>query len=644
MATERKRTIKPTGQGGDYTTLSAWEAGEQADLVALDEYRIGEIDGDWSATSETADVAINGSITDSTRYLEIRAIGTARHNGKWDDTKYKIVLETAGYLVGMLIIEDPYTKVSGIQIKTSSNANADHRGLVINSQFMYATINSVIVMKGSGNYLREAFEDGQYHSNSSFINCLAIGTVYGFHFGGTNVYETQLLYNCTAVNCSYGYYVFSTSIKIAKNCIAQNCGDAYYGTFDTGTTNNISDMGDAPGTSPINGTVLFIDAANGDFRLSPYDTVAQFAGSNLYADATYAVTTDIDGNSRGSATASFDIGASHATTSIRRIMPSGGNYTSLSAWETAEQRDLPANNKIAIGEIDGDWSATLDGSFLIDGWTTDATHYIEVRAIGMARHAGKWETSKHLCRVANSQICRIYESYVRLSGLQFEITAVNAAEQCGINIWSLSEGYIEIDSCLFRGVSSTSNFHDGIQAYDLSGTFQLIISNCSFWGFLGTGNGNGGIFRETGSAVIHVLNCTAYGCRRGFTEALTTGNRLVNCLAQNCADGFAGDWGHADTTNNCSDIASDAPGSNPITGTAQFIDATSGDFHLSPSDSVARGKGINLSNDLTYPFNHDIDERERVGFWDIGADQVTTDRLFKVSKIRNVKRIFGGIG
>jgi len=119
MATERKRTIKPTGQGGDYTTLSAWEAGEQADLVALDEYRIGEIDGDWSATSETADVAINGSITDSTRYLEIRAIGTARHNGKWDDTKYKIVLETAGYLVGMLIIEDPYTKVSGIQIKTS---------------------------------------------------------------------------------------------------------------------------------------------------------------------------------------------------------------------------------------------------------------------------------------------------------------------------------------------------------------------------------------------------------------------------------------------------------------------------------------------------------------------------------------------
>ena len=45
MATEIVHTIRASG--GDYTTLSAWEAAQQRDLVAADEIAVAECYNDW---------------------------------------------------------------------------------------------------------------------------------------------------------------------------------------------------------------------------------------------------------------------------------------------------------------------------------------------------------------------------------------------------------------------------------------------------------------------------------------------------------------------------------------------------------------------------------------------------------------------
>jgi hypothetical protein len=114
-------------------------------------------------------------------------------------------------------------------------------------------------------------------------------------------------------------------------------------------------------------------------------------------------------------------------------------------------------------------------------------------------------------------------------------------------------------------------------------------------------------------------NLTVYDCSYGF-RANTSGVTLslYNCLAQSCTDGFYVTAGATFTgSNNCSDIASDAPGTSPQTGTVSFVDAANGDFHLTSGDTVAKDNGTDLSG----TFTTDIDGQTRTGTWDIGADE-----------------------
>ncbi|MCK5013631.1 MAG: hypothetical protein KAS66_07415, partial [Candidatus Omnitrophica bacterium] len=60
-------------------------------------------------------------------------------------------------------------------------------------------------------------------------------------------------------------------------------------------------------------------------------------------------------------------------------------------------------------------------------------------------------------------------------------------------------------------------------------------------------------------------------------------------------------------------------------GSVSFIDETGTppDFHLSPTDTVAKDKGTDLSSDSNLAFSNDIDSSTRSGTWDVGADEWT---------------------
>ena len=69
MATTVTKTIRASG--GDYTTVSAWEAGRQAanaNLVTADVIEVGECYDDWE-TGLANTCTISGFTADSTRYL-----------------------------------------------------------------------------------------------------------------------------------------------------------------------------------------------------------------------------------------------------------------------------------------------------------------------------------------------------------------------------------------------------------------------------------------------------------------------------------------------------------------------------------------------------------------------------------------------
>lgn len=292
MATERIRTIKPAGQGGDYTSLAAWEAAEQADLVSLDEVRIGEIDGTWSSADTTA-VTINGWTTDSTRYIIVRAVGTASHIGKWNTNAYKIVIINDN---GLTLDED-YSRVEGIQISATFSAGTTQYGA------FYALANNCIfiscIAKGtsSGDSLGTKSGFRNAGTGTININCIAFGFT-----GATNTtlsgFQNGLIYNCTSYGSNLGFRRL-TGTSIVKNCLAQNCTDGFSGSFDVSSTNNLSDTAsDAPGSNPITATVNFVDAANGDFHLTSNNPLILRAGKDLSSDSAYAFNTDIDGEYR----------------------------------------------------------------------------------------------------------------------------------------------------------------------------------------------------------------------------------------------------------------------------------------------------------------------------------------------------------
>ena len=71
MATTVTKIVDPdNGTGTDYTSLSAWEAGMQKDLVSADEISVAKCRC-TGGTADTTAFSINGWTTDATRYIKI---------------------------------------------------------------------------------------------------------------------------------------------------------------------------------------------------------------------------------------------------------------------------------------------------------------------------------------------------------------------------------------------------------------------------------------------------------------------------------------------------------------------------------------------------------------------------------------------
>lgn len=305
MATEVISTIRSSG--GDYTSLSSWEAGEQGDLVSLDEIHTAECYNDWPSGLNDI-LTIDGSTTDSTRYMRVTVAAGHRHNGTPQTGFFMYASSVSARIVYNL---DPYTQLEWVDIENTSSTG---HGFELGAYAGVVAVCCIAKAGSSGQAFRSLL------LANTVRNCLAWGGSVGFHaispLGSTAD-------NCGAANCATGWTL--STAQVLRNCWAYNNTTNYSGSASASSTNNATSSAsdDAPGGSSVTGVASsdFANAAGNDFHLSS-GSALRGTGTNLYS----TFTTDIDGDtwpSSGAWDIGFDYYASAAAASAvpRRAFP-----------------------------------------------------------------------------------------------------------------------------------------------------------------------------------------------------------------------------------------------------------------------------------------------------------------------------------
>lgn len=308
MATYTK-TVDPNG-GADYTSISAWEAGEQTlyssgDIAIADCRRTG-------STSDTTTVAIGGWTAGVIPKIIINA--SYRHEGKIADQQAggNYIYKLSGMSSSAFTIGVNSTEVHGLLISGWGSVGGTRAGITTGGTTVdYGVVSGCLIASPTnvasstmyGIQLVNGCDDWKIINNIVCNVKTSLNTAYGIQSARGN-----LVYNNTVYNCGTGFtegdnnntMVYKNNVAVG-NTVA-DWANSYAATSDY----NVSSDATAPGTNKATGktayTDYFVDPANGDFHLkgSSYSLFG-LAGTDLSG----TFTTDIDGQTR----TAWDIGA-----------------------------------------------------------------------------------------------------------------------------------------------------------------------------------------------------------------------------------------------------------------------------------------------------------------------------------------------
>ena len=327
-------------------------------------------------------------------------------------------------------------------------------------------------------------------------------------------------------------------------------------------------------------------------------------------------------------------------TIVKTVNPGGGaDYTSVAAALAANKQDLtsvacdltdPFGFNVALRINVSGTTADTGGQWDLSdaAWVTDANHRIEIR--NATPGGAKWDTSKPRASMSDGFTCSIRFGgtvrHVSLTNLQVENTATldNAPKvfRGGAAAWDLniSGGFYRCTSTSGAASGATVFFAD-------SSTHTLRVAKPVF-AAAGSGcipaNWGGG----TSSTVI-VYSATLVS-RAGTGDVMEFGksagctHRYKNLVLQ--GGGACYVVGDQPATETATILSQDT--SSPTTGlrskTVAFVDATNWDYHLSASDTAAKGAGTNLSSDAYLPVSVDGDGDAYATPPSVGADEPAT--------------------
>ena len=292
MATEVVRSIRASG--GDYTSLSTFEATEQRDLVALNEIAVAECYADWP-TGLTDTVAFSGWTTNSTNKIIIRSAAGHEPNG----------ISGGGFWFGTTGWNTPTITYNGtvVDLEDIELSHKSSAGPLTGSET--AGYYRRCVFSNIG-YNRTTIAGPKLNKYAHARSCISVGLsnpVYPNYAAS----GTAVAINHVAINCNSGYYGgYPSGTGAYKNCLGYGTvtTDDFQSSCHANTDYCASSDASAPGANSIHSitSAEFVDAANGDYHLAATSQLIG-AGANLYTDGSDV---DIDGDVRPNG--AWDIG------------------------------------------------------------------------------------------------------------------------------------------------------------------------------------------------------------------------------------------------------------------------------------------------------------------------------------------------
>ena len=299
-------------------------------------------------------------------------------------------------------------------------------------------------------------------------------------------------------------------------------------------------------------------------------------------------------------------------------------FTSLSSWESnfgginfgaCAQGDLVCANTSAVAKIEGTWNSPDTEVVTIDGWTTSSNNYIRIYTDSSARHSGVWDSSKYILK----NTIRLRDDNVYIDGLQIDSPTPTGSQYLIYCIALSTNAEVNISNNIFRGHNDSVYSQNAILFANSSGGVVNAWNNL-FYNFNLSNSGTKIVYINQAGGTANIYNNTVIGGYQGITR--NNGDVVLkNNIIQSSAGGYQGSF-NTESTNNISDLVSDAPGSNPKNSIVLvFENKGTNNYHLSSLDLSAVDSGQNLSNDGRLHFATDIDGVTRNGTWDIGVDE-----------------------
>ena len=303
---------------------------------------------------------------------------------------------------------------------------------------------------------------------------------------------------------------------------------------------------------------------------------------------------------------------------IRTIKSSGGDYTSLEAWEAGQQKSIAVGDR-EIAECYA-FSDSTTANVIIGGWTVPSGAEIIVRTPLAERHSFKRGTGYRLVSSSLYWVLNITNNYVTLDGIAFRGTNTSTGGggqtmRCN-SIQNLRILNCFIESDLPDGEALRVGVFDAANRDAVVVNTVVIKNNASATSYA---VGIGGEVTLSNCVLVHMGNAEAL-------YTYNTGNnahRVKNCYLHRATgtNVYAAGYGFATFTTCKHSTSQSITGSTGSTAysTANFTSVTAGsEDHHPVGGSALIDAGTDLSADGDYAFDYDGEGNTRSGTWEIG--------------------------
>lgn len=291
------------------------------------------------------------------------------------------------------------------------------------------------------------------------------------------------------------------------------------------------------------------------------------------------------------------------TTTVVSTIGTGGDYSTLQAWEDAAPANLVTADQIWRGECLNQAFSSASNLLTISGSTSDATRYKILTAAAGASFADnpaaglRFNSSNGAsitCTAANTQAVVVAEAYARLSRMQFLNSGSSGYSFDGPPVSIAADATISADHCIFECTRASSPIAAG----------SNVVYNCLFV----LRNGGTAMQAEGGGAAYNCTYISLVSGASGIRKNYSGTSQITNCAFFNISSLAVGSGsGGVNFTTCITDAGSPPSGCTTVaydTSTGSGFESITGpgyDFRLKSTSAmidVGTTEAVNAPDDI----------------------------------------------